>query len=741
MPGINSVGPSHTPVLKPLISKQLMTGSQEPIETTTPLVKQSSAESFASAKVRDLGSSSKVVNASQDNQQIKSMLEHMPEEQLIEKTKILMQIPVVMEEFGIVADASKTTHRSISADMLTAAREKLKPVSQHQILNVQELGQWNETVIESGKSLKLKTDGSVFAHERLTSKSTLEIVGHGGTDGEGHPTIGGQRPDQLAKMLKAAGITQLDTIHLKSCHSKQFAEELVAALQSEDIGIQVKNVKGFDSRIAIDVATGKTLVETADLNLDAVEGHSGTLATDRAKLIQAADEVNKSQVGSMLAHPEEPNTILFSTRKYAELSATDKQEAAAATALAQEALQTAYDELIGGDYTHFEGSHFSHWQRNAAEGKPHDPKLLGYVLEERSYGILNGQSSMNSDGQITLKDLDLKWSKQSSTDLISGTRPDVTVTLSSGKEVYIDFTASNSQGHILDKGRGEWVRRGGFVAEATYTSFTAGTLGTLKDPNDPSTTTLTPEQLAAKKAKLARIESLETSLQGVAKTNIQQRVKRLLEIDQGGLKAALGTLYQLDSTEFFHQLSGTRPKEFGYTFTEFPGQSGFEDAVRLLDNALNLDLSDENIPALKEENEAIEDRDIVVLKRLQTNETLKELVTEYNKAVLEIKSLQGIEIEEDDDEDGSEVDDADDQSVVDDADDERVDHHGTGMEGVHDHGDLSIEDGPKRRLRSEESSAEADDDDDDDDDDVDSSDDSDDGRFDGSRKRARQIGK
>ena len=141
---------------------------------------------------------------------------------------------------------------------LKDAKQKLKAVSQHQVLNLNQVGESDtsrKTVVESGRSVKLKQGGTQFGTGiPLQAGGALDVVGHGSPDGK---TVGGLTAPQLAKKLKSGGVTELAVIDLKSCYSSSFKTELQQCLSNE--GIQVGEIKSYEGTIAVSRETGTVL--------------------------------------------------------------------------------------------------------------------------------------------------------------------------------------------------------------------------------------------------------------------------------------------------------------------------------------------------------------------------------------------------------------------------------------------------------------------------------------------------
>ncbi|MEZ0374139.1 MAG: hypothetical protein ACAI44_33925 [Candidatus Sericytochromatia bacterium] len=226
-----------------------------PVQTPAPRHTQAT---YAAAGTRTLGSQSRALNPSQGALQIKQGIDRSDPQVLGVTARNLLQSPTLAQSFGI------------SPESLSQARQQLRPVSQNAVLN---LGTPDATVTESGRSLRLKTDGTVFDPSRLPGpQGCLQILGHGSGDGK---TVGGKSPDQLAQMLKTAGITRLDNLRLVSCNSQAFVTALGQAL--DRAGISVNRIEGFEGRIAVSRASGEILSESSQGPLDLVPGHDGTL--------------------------------------------------------------------------------------------------------------------------------------------------------------------------------------------------------------------------------------------------------------------------------------------------------------------------------------------------------------------------------------------------------------------------------------------------------------------------------
>ncbi|PIQ23933.1 hypothetical protein COW64_21655 [bacterium (Candidatus Blackallbacteria) CG18_big_fil_WC_8_21_14_2_50_49_26] len=277
------VSPTYIPASPPEARVAPPASSEPASETRKPVQTQ---ESFGAARQSVVGKSTETVNPSQGGAQLKQGIEHGDGAQLLEQGQSLMESTVIQQEFSDTSSTvsslpSKSGGTIISSEMLQAQKSKLTPVSQNAVLKLENLdGYWDNTVIRSAQSLRAKKAGSVFDRDCPPGeKGTLNVVGHGAErtndQGKKEYLIGNKTPQQLVSILKDAGIKTLDTLSLKSCHSTGFMKAVAIELGKADI--QVKNIEGFDTRIAIDENSGNILTETNGVNLDQVQGHSGTL--------------------------------------------------------------------------------------------------------------------------------------------------------------------------------------------------------------------------------------------------------------------------------------------------------------------------------------------------------------------------------------------------------------------------------------------------------------------------------
>lgn len=281
-----------TPIGRP-VNPTYTAPAQQPVRVSpsdsetavnTPSKKQNTQESFNAARQSVVGKTTEIVNPSKGGEQIKLGISQTDDEQMQDQKLSLMEKSQIMQEFSELSSAqpSPTSQSSpsvippsvqhqvevstITNDMLVQSRQNLRPVSQHQVLNLEKT---DTAVTESSRSIILKDHGSAFAPERLTAKSTLEIVGHGSPDGA---SIGGLSPKLLALRLKSEGIRQLAVLDLKSCYSDSFKISLEGELKLA--GIQVGEIRTYTGQIAISRETGKALMGQS---VKAIQEHDGLL--------------------------------------------------------------------------------------------------------------------------------------------------------------------------------------------------------------------------------------------------------------------------------------------------------------------------------------------------------------------------------------------------------------------------------------------------------------------------------
>jgi hypothetical protein len=175
----------------------------------------------------------------------------------------------------------------LSPETLQDARQNLRPVSQHQVLNLGAVDT-GSTTQESARSRKLGSEvgGVPLDRDRLPgAQGTLDIVGHSSDNGM---KIEGRSPQQLASLLKNQyGLQQINTIHLVSCKSEAFKAEFQQALS--DLGVDVGRVEGLHGKGAVDRTTGKMLDEAMVGDLSQIAGHDGGLGLNEMTLSDIAE--------------------------------------------------------------------------------------------------------------------------------------------------------------------------------------------------------------------------------------------------------------------------------------------------------------------------------------------------------------------------------------------------------------------------------------------------------------------
>ena len=165
----------------------------------------------------------------------------------------------------------------VNVDEIHHMRSQLKPVSQHQVLNLGDVST-GSTTKESAISRKLGSEikGVPLDRDRLpAAEGSIDIVGH---SSDGGMKIEGKSPQQLAAHLKSQfGLEKIKTINLVSCESEPFKAQFQQALS--DLGVEVGHVEGAKGRVAADRATGRTLDEAVVGDLGKIDGHDGGLVT------------------------------------------------------------------------------------------------------------------------------------------------------------------------------------------------------------------------------------------------------------------------------------------------------------------------------------------------------------------------------------------------------------------------------------------------------------------------------
>lgn len=353
----------------------------------------------------------------------------------------------------------------ITAEELQTARQNLRPVSQHQVLNVHEEGESDSqrsTVVESGRSVKLGQGGSPFGVGMpLKAGGTLDIVGHGSPDGR---TIGGKTAKQLARHIQESGVTHLASINLKSCHSQAFAQALsreIDVLNQNGANLNIEKITGASSRIAIDRATGNTLTELQVSQAGLSVNHDGLLGYTPEALLEKGhiSEIVKDGKVTIL-----PFTNASSGACKADVIQGVQAHVGAAM---KQALQEIEDGELLGNLSHpdnvkrFASGHLAsaieHCKVSDAGNPKYDSTLIanvGYLIEDRVTQILIEKHGFDSANfQCT----------------IGKSRPDIVL---DGGNLLVDLTASASSGHILHKDASVWFSPGVQSLEVTYPSFT-----------------------------------------------------------------------------------------------------------------------------------------------------------------------------------------------------------------------------------------------------------------------------
>jgi hypothetical protein len=345
---------------------------------------------------------------------------------------------------------------ALSADLLTQARANLKPVSQHQVLNLGDVST-GSTVKESSISRKLGSDvgGVPLDRDRLPhADGSIDIVGH---SFDGGKTIEGKSPKQLAELLKQQfGLQHIKTIHLVSCQSEQFKAEFQQALA--EVGIQAGTVEAATGKVAVERTTGKMLDAATVGNLANIDGHDGELGWT----IQTLRDAGKIAPPGLKPLGDFGNVqvIPFVNPQAAPHSA----EALAVAKKVGDAVHTAFSEFMSGalisnlaNSKAFPSSHVKPFlPGNEAEkadlferGTP--LAKFGYLIEDRVTQLL-----IESGG----------FSKHNFQQAIGKSRPDIVV-----GNIRVDLTAEASMGHILGKDPKAWFDEGNQSFEVTYPSL------------------------------------------------------------------------------------------------------------------------------------------------------------------------------------------------------------------------------------------------------------------------------
>lgn len=278
---IGGMGGGMTPLQGVQSKTKTIRAPKAPTEDTR--VESGKEEDFKTKKksfesVRSKGSKlKKSVNVVMAAQQLKKGIQQTGSERLNSNMQKSMQLKSVAKEMG-----------GITSESLLAARAKLKPVSQHAVLNLGDVSE-KSTTKESSRSRKLGSEVGGVSLERgrlPDADGTIDIVGH---SSDGGMKIEGKDPRQLAQFLKQKfGLQQIKTIHLVSCKSEQFKSEFQDALT--ELGVEVENIAVAKGKVAVDRATGKTLDEAIVGDLGSIDGHDGGLGINQDTLATIASD-------------------------------------------------------------------------------------------------------------------------------------------------------------------------------------------------------------------------------------------------------------------------------------------------------------------------------------------------------------------------------------------------------------------------------------------------------------------
>lgn len=200
----------------------------------------------------------------------------------------------------------------LSPETLQQARQNLRPVSQHQVLNLGAVDS-GSTTQESVRSRKLGSEvgGVPLDRDRLPgAQGALDIVGHSSENGM---KIEGRSPQQLASLLKHQyGLQQINTIHLVSCKSEAFKAEFQQALA--ELGVEVGEITAPQGQVAVDRATGKMLDEAAVGDLSQIAGHDGALGLKEIEKAQATTQETIGNIGDPVNNNVHQKMVTFRTR-------------------------------------------------------------------------------------------------------------------------------------------------------------------------------------------------------------------------------------------------------------------------------------------------------------------------------------------------------------------------------------------------------------------------------------------
>lgn len=300
------VSPTFTTPVKSQVKVSPPVASEPSVQTPSPPLH--TQESFSTARQSVVGKSTETVNPNQGGQQIKQGIDQVDGEQLMEQGQMLMESPILKQEFSdgastvpklpppitpspkVSSVTPKSGSTAITPDMLVQARQSLRPVSQHQVLNLGDVST-GSTTKESTVSRKLGKDvgGVPLDRGRLPGPDgSIDIVGH---SSDGGMKIEGKNPQQLAKLLKDQfGLQKIKTINLVSCGSEQFKDAFRQALS--DLGVEVSEVTAPKGSVAVDRASGQMLDEAVVGDLSKIGGHDGALGLTKLS-VRRLDELSR----------------------------------------------------------------------------------------------------------------------------------------------------------------------------------------------------------------------------------------------------------------------------------------------------------------------------------------------------------------------------------------------------------------------------------------------------------------
>ncbi|PIQ23137.1 hypothetical protein COW36_00230 [bacterium (Candidatus Blackallbacteria) CG17_big_fil_post_rev_8_21_14_2_50_48_46] len=360
---------------------------------------------------------------------------------------------------------------------------------------------------------------------------------------------------------------------------------------------------------------------------------------------------------------QEGQTVVYNTGSPSQLTAPELAAVANFSSTVQDLVLQVHAEILSGDFSKFRGNYFDTWQRGRTEqGAGHDFEAanLGYVIEERVYQLLEAKSHKIDATNFELNGV--RWSRQSSEQMSKATRPDITLSLGRGREAYLDITSDGTGiGHVLNKGasRGEWLRKGSFVAEITYPKFelTSG----IPDPAT-SKAPVSYEQRQKNQILILQMirnqqgrEALKTEIGGQLRDLINGRFKGHMAhlANSLFLTKNAGTRRQREDTEPLQKITGQAVKsmfvkDIGSSKLErLHGQEG--DRIALQEIANGIGYARDYMQAVEAGTEKLENGDVFIPTAtldhisdlIERYQTLEEEYDDFNR------TLQGIEIDDD----------------------------------------------------------------------------------------------